>query len=103
VNGNAVDLSMAKQTPAEVCQWLEHLRCRSGVDIVRLRKTWHTDSPSIQGIWNPFTHLDPRLAVTRLPDEGLSRRAPPESATDSVRKMAQSTVKTQNVGSVEDC
>jgi len=72
-----------------VCQWLEHLRCRSGEDIVRLRKTWHTDTPSIQGIWTPFTNLDPHLAVTSLPDENLSRRAAPESATDYVLRMAQ--------------
>ena len=80
---------MAKQTSDEVCQWLEHLRCRSGEDIVRLRKLWHTDSPSVQGIWTPFTNLDPQLAVTSLPDDKLSRRAGPESATDYVLKIAQ--------------
>ena len=61
----------------------------AGEDIVRLRKLWHTDTPSIQGIWTPFMHLDPGLAVTSLPDEKLSRRAAPESATDYVLKMAQ--------------
>jgi len=89
VNGNQIQLNVAKQTAGEVCQWLEHLRCRSGEDIVRLRKTWHTDTPSVQGIWTPFTNLDPHLAVTSLPDEKLSRRAAPESATDYVLKMAQ--------------
>jgi len=89
VNGNVVQLKMAQHTSGEVCQWLEHLRCRSGEDILRLRKTWHTDSPSVQGIWNPFTNLDPHLAVTSLPDERLSRRPAPESATDYVLKMAQ--------------
>ena len=84
-----VQLSMAKYTASEVCQWVEHLRCRSGEDIVRLRKTWHTDTPSVQGIWTPFTNLDPNLAVTPLPDEKLSRRAAPESATDYVLKVAQ--------------
>ena len=89
VNGKAVSLNMVKQSPAEVCQWLEHLRCRSGEEIVRLRKTWHTDTPSVQGIWTPFTHLDPHLAVISLPDEKLSRRPAPESATDYVLKVAQ--------------
>lgn len=89
LNGNVVQLNVAKHTSGEVCQWLEHLRCRSGENILRLRKTWHTDTPSVQGIWNPFTNLDPHLAVTSLPDERLSRRPPPVSATDYVLKMAQ--------------
>jgi len=89
VNGNTVHLNVAQQSSTEVCQWLEHLRCRSGENILRLRKTWHTDTPSVQGIWTPFTNLDPRLAVTSLPDERLSRRLAPESATDYVLKVAQ--------------
>ena len=56
---------------------------------MRLRKLWHTDTPSVQGIWTQFMHLDPELAVTSLPDEKLSRRAAPESATDYILKMAQ--------------
>lgn len=106
MNGNEVQLNVAKQSAGEVCQWLEHLRCRSGEDILRLRKTWHTDTPSIQGIWTPFTNLDPQLAVTSLPDEKLSRRAAPESATDFVLKVAQnvkmvSDVKTEKFISEE--
>jgi len=88
---------MARQSPVEVCQWLEHLRCRSGEQIIRLRKTWHTDMPSVQGIWTPFTNLDPHLAVTSLPNEQLSLRAAPESATDYVLKLAR-----ENVEAVSD-
>lgn len=97
VNGNVVQLTMARQSPVEVCQWLEHLRCRSGEQIIRLRKTWHTDMPSVQGIWTPFTNLDPHLAVTSLPNEQLSLRAAPESATDYVLKLAR-----ENVEAVSD-
>jgi len=89
VNGKSVYMTIANNTPGEVCQWLEHLRCRSGDEIVRLRKLWHTDTPSVQGIWTPFTHLDPHLALTSFPDEKLSRRTGPESATEYVMKMAQ--------------
>lgn len=89
LNGNAVYLNMAKQSAGEVCQWLEHLRCQSGEEIVRIRKPYHTDTPSIQGIWTPFMNHDPQLAVTSLPDETLSRRAPPLSATKYVLKLAQ--------------
>jgi len=34
-------------------------------------------------------HLDPGIALTSFPDEKLSRRAAPESATDYVLKMAR--------------
>ena len=64
------------------------LKC-SGENIVRLRKTWHTDTPSVQGIWTPFTRLDPGLAVTSLPDEWLSRRPAADSATDYVLRAAR--------------
>ena len=64
------------------------LKC-SGENIVRLRKTWHTDTPSVQGIWTPFTRLDPSLAVTSLPDEWLSRRPAADSATDYVLRAAR--------------
>ncbi len=57
----------------QICQWVEHFRTRSGVDIVRLRQDWHTDHPSIQGIWTPFTNRDTRLNVTEFPSEELGR------------------------------
>ena len=55
-----------------ICQWVEHLRTRSGQDIVRLRKGWHTDNPSIQGTWTPFTNKDTSLNIAVLPDVKLS-------------------------------
>lgn len=38
---------------------------------LRLRKYWHTEFPSIQGPWTPFTFRDPKLNITELPDVSL--------------------------------
>ena len=96
VNGRCVQLYTANQTASELCQWVEHLRCRSGNEIHRLRKTWHTDAPSVQGIWTPFTNLSPQIAVKSLPDDCVSVCAAPESATDYLTKL----VKDMNISAV---
>ena len=58
--------------------------------MVRLRKTWHTDTPSIQGMWTPFTNKDTRLNVTQFPSEELSRFQPTEqSATEKILRLAE--------------
>lgn len=43
------------------------MRTRSGCLIVRLLHAQHTDNPSIQGVWNPFTNKTQKLAVTEFP------------------------------------
>jgi hypothetical protein len=56
----------------QICKWVEHFRTRSGTQIVRFRKHWHTDNPSIQGIWHPFLFKDPKINTKIFPDEELS-------------------------------
>jgi large subunit ribosomal protein L43 len=89
LNGKSVHLSVGNYTSNELCQWIEHLRCRSGDELIRLRKTWHTETPSVQGIWTPFTNLDPQLAVTTLPDDKLSACPASLSATEHLTKLAE--------------
>ena len=55
----------------EIAQWFGHMRGRSGVQIQRLRKDWHTDTPSIQGVWHPFMFKDTALNVSDLRDKTL--------------------------------
>lgn len=35
---------------------------------MRLRKMWHTEFPSIQGPWTPFTFINPIVNITKFPD-----------------------------------
>lgn len=36
---------------------------QSGLDIIRIRKPFHTDNPSIQGQWHPLTNKPSALTV----------------------------------------
>ena len=103
VDGKSVQFYVENQSASELCQWIEHLRCRSGSEIVRLRKTWHTDTPSVQGIWTPFTHLSSRTAVTSLPNDSLSRCFASDSASDYLSKLLEdiNIADQKNIASIE--
>lgn len=53
----------------------------------RLRKMWHTDKPSIQGPWTPFTHKSPELNLVVFPDEKLSK--PLDVETTATEKLLE--------------
>ncbi|KAK2168851.1 hypothetical protein NP493_1215g00002 [Ridgeia piscesae] len=90
LNGRREEIPVATHNDETICQWVNHLRTHSGNETVRLRKTWHTDTPSIQGPWTPFTNKDTRLNVTQLPSEELSRFQPTEpSATEKLLRLAE--------------
>lgn len=97
VNGGKEKIVVNNYTREEVCQWAEHLRTRSGHEIIRFNKPWHTENPSIQGIWTPFTNKDSKLNVTEFPSEELSRfNTGIPSATDRLLEMAK-TLRVENV------
>ncbi|XP_051175464.1 39S ribosomal protein L43, mitochondrial [Leptopilina boulardi] len=56
----------------EVIKWMELLTTEThdGAE-KRLRRLWHTDFPSIQGPWTPFTFRDPALNLAIYPDTEL--------------------------------
>ncbi len=47
--------------PDQISEWLERLKNESGKmwRTEKIRKPWHTDTPSIQGPWNPILHKPP--------------------------------------------
>lgn len=74
VNGERHWVNCHNQTNEEIIKWIDLLRGQNGnTSAVRLRKLWHTDKPSIQGPWTPFTHKDPELNLVVFPDEKLSK------------------------------
>ncbi|XP_033757132.1 39S ribosomal protein L43, mitochondrial-like [Pecten maximus] len=89
INGNTQTLNMTGLPKEDICKWVEAMRTRSGVDVMRLRKTWHTDTPSIQGAWNPFTFKDPVNNVTTFPNPELYSCPEGESATTRLLKRAE--------------
>ncbi|CAH1782888.1 unnamed protein product [Owenia fusiformis] len=90
LNTESVYLNVHKNDQEEVCKWVEHLRTRSGEPIVRLRKKWFTNNPSIQGIWTPFTNKDTRWNIAQFPElvEDEHKAAEYESsATEDILEM----------------
>lgn len=77
---------------------MEHLRTRSGEQIQRLKKPWHTDTPSIQGVWTPFTNRDSKYNLVDYPCPELSQFKPPDtSATERLLQMAEELRAERNV------
>ncbi|CAG9864048.1 unnamed protein product [Phyllotreta striolata] len=74
LNGDSQWLNCRNFTKEEIQKWLELLkRQQINHDGQRIRKLWHTDHPSIQGPWTPFTFRDPQLNLATFPDERLSK------------------------------
>ncbi|XP_055937824.1 39S ribosomal protein L43, mitochondrial-like [Argiope bruennichi] len=73
LNGNTQYLSFPKKSRDEIVKWVEFARTQSGFPISRFIKRHHTDTPSIQGVWNPFTNKSTALNVTDFPNDELSK------------------------------
>lgn len=68
---------------------MEHLRTRSGQEIVRLRKKQHTDTPSIQGIWTPWTNKDSAMNIADYSDKNMLKKVDGElTATEKLLELA---------------
>lgn len=69
MNGEHCWIGCRKFTREDIVKYLELARTQSfDGTTLRLRKHWHTEFPSIQGPWTPFTFRDPKLNVTEFPD-----------------------------------
>ncbi|XP_073397541.1 large ribosomal subunit protein mL43 isoform X1 [Dendrobates tinctorius] len=56
LNGSIREEPINRKTAEEIAQLIQKMANQSGLDIIRIRKPYHTDSPSIQGQWHPFTN-----------------------------------------------
>lgn len=85
----------------EIVKWLNLVKTQTGNhDGTRLRKLWHTDHPSIQGPWTPYTFREPSLNIVEFPNEELSKPLnQPISASEQLLEIFK---KQQNIQSLED-
>ncbi|XP_062436097.1 large ribosomal subunit protein mL43 [Rhea pennata] len=69
LNGTVREELIANKSSEEIAQLATKLANRSGLDIIRIRKPFHTANPSIQGQWHPFTNKPSALTLLgpRLP------------------------------------
>uniref|UniRef100_A0A336MK23 Large ribosomal subunit protein mL43 n=1 Tax=Culicoides sonorensis TaxID=179676 RepID=A0A336MK23_CULSO len=74
LNGERQWVSCRNFTSQEIQKWLELMKTQNGeTGAMRYRKMWHTDIPSIQGPWTPWTHKAPEMNLVTYPDEASSK------------------------------
>ncbi|XP_061087360.1 39S ribosomal protein L43, mitochondrial [Conger conger] len=61
LNGNVQEEAVHSKAAQEVAALVQKLSEQSGLDVIRIRKPFHTNSPSIQGQWHPFTNRPPSI------------------------------------------
>ncbi|KAK7919335.1 hypothetical protein WMY93_010619 [Mugilogobius chulae] len=65
LNGSVREEIVTSKTAPQISELLTKLTNQSGLDIIRIRKPFHTDTPSIQGQWHPFTNRPPSIGPIR--------------------------------------
>ncbi|CAJ1080109.1 S ribosomal protein L43%2C mitochondrial [Xyrichtys novacula] len=65
MNGTVREEIVTNKTSPQISELLAKMTNQSGLDIIRIRKPFHTDSPSIQGQWHPFTNRPPSIDPIR--------------------------------------
>ncbi|CAK8692242.1 unnamed protein product, partial [Clavelina lepadiformis] len=66
LNGREEICELNKRDCDDILKILETFADRSGVEIVRIRKDFHTDIPSLQGEWHPFLNFRSYNIVNKL-------------------------------------
>lgn len=67
------------------------MRFQNGdTSVIRYRKHWQTNLPSIQGPWTPFTHKNPLFNLVVYPEKDLGDVLDKEqSATEKLLELVQ--------------
>lgn len=89
LNGERHWLSVRSFSEEQLCKWIDLMRTQNeNSSAVRRRKHWHTDWPSIQGVWTPFTHQHPELTDAKFPDQKFADSIDQQpSATELLLEM----------------
>lgn len=65
-------MSVHEKDGDEIFKWLSLMTQQAGdTEPIRYRKNWHTDMPSIQGPWTPWTHKNPSTLLASFPNKEL--------------------------------
>ncbi|XP_008312190.1 large ribosomal subunit protein mL43 [Cynoglossus semilaevis] len=75
LNGNTKEEIITNKSSQQISELLTKLTNQSGQDIIRIRNPQHTDNPSIQGQWHPFTNRPPCIGLIR-PQKRLNQDQP---------------------------
>lgn len=82
-------MSLRKVPSEDITKWLELKLTQAGdTAAIRYRKHWHTDIPSVQGPWSPFTHQNPMFSIAKFPDTSLGEKLNMEkTATEKLLEL----------------
>lgn len=90
LNGERHWKSFHQYSREEAKEWLDVMRNASGKEYQVQQKYEFTENPSVQGMWNSFTNVDPQVATAQFPDQKLSRpRGHEISATEILQQMSK--------------
>ncbi|XP_055386075.1 39S ribosomal protein L43, mitochondrial [Condylostylus longicornis] len=91
LNGEREWVNCRNNSRDEINKWVNLLKTQNGPSSsIRLRKMWHTDNPSIQGPWTPFTLRHPVQNLMQFPNKDLARPLDVEkSATERVIELME--------------
>uniref|UniRef100_A0A1B6MVF2 Large ribosomal subunit protein mL43 n=1 Tax=Graphocephala atropunctata TaxID=36148 RepID=A0A1B6MVF2_9HEMI len=90
LNGGEEYIGTNNMSKEEIARWIHWMRTKSGYQDMRYLSYWHTDSPTVQGVWSPFTHRDPALNVATFPmSENPTAERQPPSATELLLELYQ--------------
>ncbi|XP_001605426.1 39S ribosomal protein L43, mitochondrial [Nasonia vitripennis] len=107
LNGETHWIPCQKFSREDVVKYMELVRTQSyNGSSLRLRKFWHTEFPSIQGPWTPFTNRDPKLNITEFPNKeiGACTKYGPSATEEIIRlfKEQQLQEKLKEEGEIEE-
>lgn len=91
LNGDRQWINCRNHSDEEITKWLQVLKTQNeDHTATRYRKMWHTDQPSIQGVWTPYTQKNPTLNLVQFPEESLAEPLDrEETATEKLIKLMQ--------------
>ncbi|XP_038613679.1 39S ribosomal protein L43, mitochondrial [Tachyglossus aculeatus] len=73
LNGAVREEPVTNKNVDQIAELIQTRANQSGLEIIRIRKPYHTDTPSIQGQWHPFTNKPPTLTVKDLQRNNTAR------------------------------
>jgi large subunit ribosomal protein L43 len=68
LNGERHWMSLQNCEMEEVAKWLEVLSTSASEGNIRYKAFQHTDNPSVQGVWTPFTYKTPDHNIMEFPN-----------------------------------
>ncbi|XP_011496773.1 PREDICTED: 39S ribosomal protein L43, mitochondrial [Ceratosolen solmsi marchali] len=105
LNGQTHWICCRKFSREDIIKYMELVRTQSfDGSTLRLRKFWHTEFPSIQGPWTPFTFRDPKLNITEFPNAELGKciKTEPTATEEIIELFKKQQIEEKSIAQLEE-